>query len=1056
MNVFNTIKKKLKSSPSLVLHPRNTKSTTSLPASMQGPSAPSTALTDIPLAQNIIVPSEQTISSLYPDLSSEVPEEIPQSQEPAPTSSLLHDQSGSQLNTSCPEEHNDDEDQEYDASYSDEGLYTGEQTTSSDSEVTFPLHVPWWFQHTPKFCFHLEQLFNENANSKLSDYLSEKDILLLERRVKQLDLDWTCLPRLKAALHSHCGAIPNVHYVIGFQPIKFTQARWTQIHGNALNADSDFDEVSDPEDGTSFLPRKVQQSHQISSQKENIRTRDFDALDISSPQGLRRDTDELNNTIYHSISEDLDCISTSSNKPRVTLGKDKQPKIRCVFTTQKDRTTLGSIHAHIADECEFDYLEDRRAELDLAEVSYADTIAADESYYDDDLESSAHHLQLNLRPVSETVSKTYPTMSSTVQTHTIQVHREASPQTRPLQAGNTQGQTTGTGRGKIKNAPPKVPGRTDPVKTRTQTANTVAAGRGKTNKGPQPPKRRHTPRRQDENDPNRDRNNPRQNQNIAQNGANGDRNPNRDQRPNGQENNSENEEDGAIGGAGPGGGGGDDNDPDGNDSDDNDDDDDVNSDNGDQNVNQPNMPRDRNDMNVLTRILDRLVTSQEGNRAERHDNAKFKMFPNDKFDGTNPEQAVIHWNDFRRYWQYQRQKRNVRRDINDFMPLFKLSLTGIAYQWLDTHKLKLRSIPILKAEFFKRFNKWGQTLKQQMAGWNTLKYDYTNDNMDTFVQNLMLLANMLDMNEEQVKAKFKDCFDSNVSAHLLDCNDFELLQRKAEQLVQMYKPTTTSAVALSHLTVPPSEQNSAQTNKKKRNAQEHALQQTADTHNTQSNSRPQIPNMSNNVQPNPKNQKDYKDSNQRGRGQQNFRGRGQARGTNRGFQNQYQMPQPQPQNPDQPFQHYLQRGRGFQPNRRYQRGYQRFRGRNRGFRGYRQNYPRRGGYYQQRQPYFTHPQSQFQQNRFDDFYSQSGQDQYSQEYAMPQQTRSDYNAQSPNMSNQSQQTPQHLYVCTLCGYKGHYEHQCQVGRTLASHLYKIAKTADSGHLQLTDSETDLI
>ncbi|MCG8431034.1 MAG: hypothetical protein MJA29_07665, partial [Candidatus Omnitrophica bacterium] len=96
-------------------------------------------------------------------------------------------------------------------------------------------------------------------------------------------------------------------------------------------------------------------------------------------------------------------------------------------------------------------------------------------------------------------------------------------------------------------------------------------------------------------------------------------------------------------------------------------------------------------------------------------------------------------------------------------------------------------------------------MKQQMSGWNSLKYDYNKDNMDSYVQKLILLASILDMNDQQLIAKFKDSFDSNISAHLIDSDDFDVLQKKAEQLVQMYKPTSTSTVALSHAAFSPVE-----------------------------------------------------------------------------------------------------------------------------------------------------------------------------------------------------------------------------------------------------------
>ena len=72
-----------------------------------------------------------------------------------------------------------------------------------------------------------------------------------------------------------------------------------------------------------------------------------------------------------------------------------------------------------------------------------------------------------------------------------------------------------------------------------------------------------------------------------------------------------------------------------------------------------------------------------------------------------------------------------------------------------------------------------------------------------------------------------------MSAHLLDIDDFELLQRKAEQLVQMYKPTQVPSIALSHTAHPPIEERKEDLNEETiKTENEHSLQkvETKPTH----------------------------------------------------------------------------------------------------------------------------------------------------------------------------------------------------------------------------------
>ena len=75
----------------------------------------------------------------------------------------------------------------------------------------------------------------------------------------------------------------------------------------------------------------------------------------------------------------------------------------------------------------------------------------------------------------------------------------------------------------------------------------------------------------------------------------------------------------------------------------------------------------------------------------------------------------------------------------------------------------------VKAAFLKRFNEWGQTVKQHMTAWNNLRFDVQQHDMDVFTRKLRQLASILYMTDDQTVEKFKDSFDTNIAAHLIEC-----------------------------------------------------------------------------------------------------------------------------------------------------------------------------------------------------------------------------------------------------------------------------------------------
>ena len=176
-----------------------------------------------------------------------------------------------------------------------------------------------------------------------------------------------------------------------------------------------------------------------------------------------------------------------------------------------------------------------------------------------------------------------------------------------------------------------------------------------------------------------------------------------------------------------------------------------------------------------------------------------------KFDGSSPEKFLDHWNIFMQYWIYVLGKGYVPQNTDAnyytvFCQQFILTLTGIAYTWFKQMQDNYNDINDVKAAFLKRFNEWGQTVKQHMTAWNNLRFDVQQHDMDVFTRKLRLLASILYMTDDQTVEKFKDLFDTNIAAHLIECETLAEAREKAEQLVFLYKNTmpTTAATVLLH------------------------------------------------------------------------------------------------------------------------------------------------------------------------------------------------------------------------------------------------------------------
>ena len=250
------------------------------------------------------------------------------------------------------------------------------------------------------------------------------------------------------------------------------------------------------------------------------------------------------------------------------------------------------------------------------------------------------------------------------------------------------------------------------------------------------------------------------------------------------------------------------------------------------------------------------------NRDANRDNSRkqFLMFPKECFTGQDKKLAKRHWAEFSKYLDYQNQQGTIPHDLAhlpEIKSMFKLTLQGIALGWFETEAPTLLTEDQMKQSFLKRFNPWGDTRRQQQDAWNKLKFDMTKDDVDSFVVDMKTLASILGHNDDVIMDKFKDVFpDPNIEAALIAMDDFALMQKKAKQLVHIYKPAHDSPMASAAILVHTAKNATGKGKSSKPKSNQHQLapinqSQTSDNQNTGDN--------------------DY-NGGQRGRGRGNYRG----------------------------------------------------------------------------------------------------------------------------------------------------------------------------------------
>ena len=118
----------------------------------------------------------------------------------------------------------------------------------------------------------------------------------------------------------------------------------------------------------------------------------------------------------------------------------------------------------------------------------------------------------------------------------------------------------------------------------------------------------------------------------------------------------------------------------------------------------------------------------------------------------------------------------------------------------------------------------GDTRRQQQDAWNKLKFDMTKDDVDSFVVDMKTLASILGHNDEIIMEKFKDVFpDPNIEAALIAMDDFALMQKKAKQLVHIYKPAHDNPMASATILVHTAENTAEKGKSSKPKSNQHQL-----------------------------------------------------------------------------------------------------------------------------------------------------------------------------------------------------------------------------------------
>ena len=149
------------------------------------------------------------------------------------------------------------------------------------------------------------------------------------------------------------------------------------------------------------------------------------------------------------------------------------------------------------------------------------------------------------------------------------------------------------------------------------------------------------------------------------------------------------------------------------------------------------------------------------------------MFPKTVFSRDNIIEAHQHWTNFKKYVTTQ-SKYSTLASHNELCNACLATLSGRAYHWFQTIRHTITNTNDLQMTFLKKFNKWSNTERDLNCAWNKLTFNAKKHT----VQELDLLAALIDATNAQIIDKFKECFPPEIAISIVQLYNSTVIQTK--------------------------------------------------------------------------------------------------------------------------------------------------------------------------------------------------------------------------------------------------------------------------------------
>ena len=174
------------------------------------------------------------------------------------------------------------------------------------------------------------------------------------------------------------------------------------------------------------------------------------------------------------------------------------------------------------------------------------------------------------------------------------------------------------------------------------------------------------------------------------------------------------------------------------------------------------------------------------------------FFPSQKFDGRNKNLTKQHWQAFQDFCNQQKLYIKNTDDhraatINEVQPFFKMTLTNLARAWLERETFT--SPADLKEKFLRDFSPYGQTHRQWIAKWATLKFNPDTDNIDELIAHFEDLASLNNIQDDYKLHAFKIAMPREVELHLSRSHNLQDCYQTAKELLTIVQTTVTNKMS---------------------------------------------------------------------------------------------------------------------------------------------------------------------------------------------------------------------------------------------------------------------